>query len=299
MAARRVTFRRVAVLGTGRAGSALLRSLEHASVPVVVVGNRSSVDWAPGGAKVTKGVARTIDAAVAAEADILFVAVSDGALARVASAIAKRPALPPVVAHLSGAQGREVLSALEDRAETAAFHPLAALDPARPIPEGTVIGITVAKARQFQRLSAFAHQLGLRGERVKQGTHARYHLGASVAANLPVALLAESAAQLRAAGLDDEAALAAAVGLMRSAVDNAAGLVASGRTDLGEVLTGPIARGDDGTVARHLQALKPGDLDVAYRALSRRLVTLGDLSEGDRRALRALLADADSPDDAV
>jgi predicted short-subunit dehydrogenase-like oxidoreductase (DUF2520 family) len=288
---RRVSFRRPAVLGTGRAGSALLHSLAAAGIHAAVVGNRSPVRWAPEGSRRARGVARTVDAAVAEGADILFIAVSDGALDKVAAAIGKRPALPPVVVHLSGAQGCEALAALEPRTQTAAFHPLAALDPHRPIPEGTVIGITVAEAPLFRRLSALALRLGLRGERVRKGRHAGYHLGASIAANLPVALLAESAARLRAAGLDEEAALAAAVGLMRSAVDNADGLLARGGTDLGEVLTGPIARGDDGTVARHLDALADGDLDAAYRALSRRLVDLGHLDDTQQRTLRRLLKD--------
>ncbi len=282
-------FRRVAVLGTGRAGSALMRSLDRAGVTIVVAGGRSRPTWVPDGARTTRGVARTVDATVDGEADVLFVAVSDGALASVAAAIAKRPALPPIVAHLSGAQGREVLAPLDDRVETAAFHPLAALNAGRPIPEGTVVGITASSARPFRRLQALAHRLGLRGERVKQGTHARYHLGASVAANLPIALLEQSAAQLHAAGLDDEAALAAAVGLMRSAVDNAAALLAGGRTDLGQVLTGPIARGDDDTIARHLAALPAGDLEVAYRALSRLLVGLSAIDDAERRVLLQLL----------
>lgn len=297
-ARRKVTFRRVAVLGTGRAGSALLHSLTNAAAEIstVVVGNRGPVAFAPPGARTARGVARTADAAVAAQADVLFVAVSDGALGKVAAQLARRPALPPLIAHLSGAQGREALSALDDRTQTAAFHPLAALDPARPIPAGTVVGISAAPAPLAQRLVALAALLGLRGERVKAGSHARYHLGASIAANLPVALLAEATQKLKSAGLDEEAALAAAVGLMRSAVTNAQSLLDQGGNELGAILTGPIARGDVSTVARHLNAMPPqersGDLGEAYRSLSRRLLALAPLNEPERTALAALLSEA-------
>ena len=69
--------------------------------------------------------------------------------------------------------------------------------------------------------------------------------------------------------------------LVQASVDNVAALGA------GDALTGPVARGDADTVARHVDTLPP-DERAAYRALAREALRL---SGRDDAELRALLED--------
>ena len=89
-----------------------------------------------------------------------------------------------------------------------------------------------------------------------------YHAAAVMASNYLVALLGAAEAMMIAAGAPREAAMPALSPLIRSTIDNA--------LRLGPVaaLTGPIQRGDAGTVAGHLEALTsaPEPVTSLYRA---------------------------------
>jgi len=118
-----------------------------------------------------------------------------------------------------------------------------------------------------------------------------YHAGTVFAANYLVALLEVSRRCLERAGVPEEQALAALGPLVRGAVDN---VFARGTT---LALSGPIARGDDGVVARQIGALAAWDPDIAalYRRLGRVTTELsqrrGIASAEALARLRELLAD--------
>ena len=105
--------------------------------------------------------------------------------------------------------------------------------------------------------------LGLRPFRVAADQRAEYHAAATIASNHLVALLGQAARVADAAGVPAEALLP----LVRAAIDNVDALGA------GDALTGPVARGDADTVARHLDALPP-DERATYRALAREALRL-------------------------
>jgi predicted short-subunit dehydrogenase-like oxidoreductase (DUF2520 family) len=93
----------------------------------------------------------------------------------------------------------------------------------------------------------------------------------------------------QSAGLPADSARSALSPLLLAAANNVAAM------PLAEALTGPIARGDTVTVARHLEALRTEPaLAQLYRALSRELL---DLPLGHSSAvaaqLRAIIDDED------
>ena len=106
---------------------------------------------------------------------------------------------------------------------------------------------------------------------------AAYHTAAATASNYLVALLDASTQILDSAGIGGERAARALIGLMRGTLENAA----ERGTTAG--LTGPIARGDADTVARHLAVLEGSSDRVAdvYRSLGKLTVEIarrrGDL----------------------
>ena len=193
---------------------------------------------------------------------------------------------PPVALHTSGVHPSSVLAPLRDLGFAAAsWHPLAAV--ARPDPEavhGRAWGVEGDRAAR-ERAAAFTRSLEGRILPVRAGGHARYHAAAVFASNFLVACLGvareELAAALEAPG---EARAEDLLPLARAALD------AVERDGLAAGLTGPVARGDAGTVRAHLAALEPARRAL-YRGLARELLGLAAPGLGDERtaALEAAL----------
>lgn len=225
---------RVAVLGAGRVGSALGAALRAAGHEIVAASGRA-------------GRA----AVLAADADLLLIAVPDDALTAVSADV--EPRAGRAVAHTSGAHRLTDTIGL-------ALHPAmtftgtaADVDRLR----GIRWGVTARDRDLAARLVA---DLGGVPEWIADEARPLYHAALAHGANHLVTLVNDAADALRAAGVGDPAAVLRP--LLTAALDN---VLAHGDA----ALTGPVARGDAGTVARHLAVL-PAALTPAYRALARR-----------------------------
>ncbi|GIH08367.1 hypothetical protein Rhe02_64340 [Rhizocola hellebori] len=224
--------------------------------------------------------------------DLLIVAVPDDALAGVISGLARMGALQPnqIVAHTSGAHGLEVLApAVAAGARPLALHPAmtfagTAADLGRL--RGISFGVTAPPAMQ-ETAAALVDDLGGTPEWIADEKRALYHAALAHGANHLVTLINEAADRLRDAGvLHPEKVLDP---LVRAALENA--------LRMGDnALTGPVSRGDAGTVARHVAVLgetAPESLPV-YRALARRTadraISSGRLRSMDAEALLDVLA---------
>ena len=147
------------------------------------------------------------------------------------------------------------------------FHPLASLDGRRAIPRGTLIAVDATSVRAQRTLTSLARRCALVPAHVPSRERARYHAGAVVSANLAVALLHHGVALLEGAGVPPELARGSLARLLRSQAENAIA------RPLAQALTGPVARGDAGTLARHVQTLADDhELLALYRTLSRTLI---------------------------
>jgi predicted short-subunit dehydrogenase-like oxidoreductase (DUF2520 family) len=228
------------------------------------------------------------------EVEVVVLAVRDGDLAEVARALGTRPAAARERwLHLSGATaGTALRQSGQIPLACGALHPLVALSGASGTgPLGAVAGIDgdPAALEAARRLAA---DCGLTPVTLADvGAKALYHAAAVTVAGHLTALVSQGLTLMQLAGLSLDDAYAALLPLARSAVSN----LALGPPEV--VITGPVARGDLGTVARHLAALAaaPHDVAVVYRALAREAVALsvraGSLSEPQAAALRDLLAD--------
>jgi predicted short-subunit dehydrogenase-like oxidoreductase (DUF2520 family) len=185
----------------------------------------------------------------AADVDLLLIATPDRTVAEVAAAVTPSP--DTVVAHVAGSLGLDVLV---PHVRRASIHPLLALaDPA--IGAERLRGAWFAVAGDPLAWHV-VESLGGRGIEVPDDKRAAYHAAACVASNHFVALLAHVERIAAEAGLPLEAYL----DLVRGTVDNVEQLGTTG------ALTGPVARGDWETVARHRQAIPEADR-AAYDAL--------------------------------
>jgi predicted short-subunit dehydrogenase-like oxidoreductase (DUF2520 family) len=136
-----------------------------------------------------------------------------------------------------------------------------------------------------------AEAIGGTAVRLAPGAKPAYHAAAVLAAGGFDALLDAIAELGRVAGLDEAGSLAIYGRLIEQTLGNARSL------GIAAALTGPMTRGDRGSVSSHLAALRahaPGVVPV-YRALAEREIAIAE----ERRALtpeaaaelRATLAD--------
>jgi len=283
-----VNATRVAVVGLGRAGSALVRSLVDADQEIVALVSAHATR-APADARAP--IFTDVRALDGLPVDVCLLAVPDGALDDVARALAALDTPPSIVAHLAGARGPSALAALGERA--AAFHPLAALARDVPVPKGALVAIDARGDAPRATLVSLARALGLAPVVVDEGSRALYHAGAVVTANLSLALVALGERLLARAGVDEATAHAGLAILLRSAAENL-----TRAPTIEAALTGPIARGDDETVRAHLVALgSDKEARAIYRALSRALVDHSPAARRDPSTRAALLRALDDPRD--
>ena len=137
-----------------------------------------------------------------------------------------------------------------------------------------------------------AEALGATAVRLAPGSKAAYHAAAVLAAGGFVALLDAIAELGRAAGMDEQGALAVYGGLIEQTLGNARAL------GIRAALTGPMTRGDVGTLQRHLDAMRrlaPGALPL-YAAAAEREIALaearGSLAPEAAESMRGILAAA-------
>src|SRR5215217_2715863 len=258
---------RVGIVGAGRVGAVLGAALTAAGHDVVAAAGLSTAS-AERAARLLPGVPLLPADEVVAAADLVVLAVPDDTLAGLVAGLAGTGVwrAGQLTFHTSGAHGLAVLAP----AEQAGVLPLA-LHPAMTFtgtPEdadrlvGAPFGVT---GRPEYRAVAETLVLEMGGEPffVAEADRRLYHAALVTGANHLVTLVAEAADLLRSAGVGDPARVLGP--LLTAALDN--GLR---RGDRG--LTGPVSRGDVGTVAAHLQTLTeraPSSVD-AYVALARR-----------------------------
>jgi predicted short-subunit dehydrogenase-like oxidoreductase (DUF2520 family) len=231
----------VRIVGTGRAGSTLAARLRE------------------------RGLAVSAGREALADADLILLAVPDGAISEVAREIV----IGPWVAHVSGATSVRALAPHERRF---CLHPLQTLTTDRGAEQldGAWAALTFENAEAGAVAHWLAGELGLHPFELADDDKALYHAGAAVASNFLVTLYRVSARLMAESGAPPEAL----VPLMRRVIEN------------GFQLTGPIARGDWATVDAHLAAIRERapDVEPVYRALAdaTRLVAEQDRADAER-----------------
>ncbi|MCV2489710.1 DUF2520 domain-containing protein [Geodermatophilus sp. YIM 151500] len=258
---------RVGVVGAGRVGAVLGAALAAAGHEVVAAAGLSA-DSAERAARLLPGVPLLPADSVVAAADLVVLAVPDDTLPGLIAGLAGTDGwrAGQLAFHTSGAHGLAVL----EPAERAGVLPLA-LHPAMTFSgaaedvdrlPGAPFGVT---GRPAHRAVAETLVLEMGGEPffVAEEDRPLYHAALVTGANHLVTLVAEAADLLRAAGVDAPARVLTP--LLSAALDN--GLR---RGDRG--LTGPVSRGDVGTVRDHLATLaeRAPDSVGAYVAMAQR-----------------------------
>lgn len=262
---------KVAIVGAGVLGKSLGILIARAGYEVVAISSRNRRSAQAAATLIGQGEVVGDPAMAVLGADLVLLAVPDGAIASVAIQVAAGGALKPggVVAHCAGGLPAGVLSGVQAAGgHRGAIHPLQSFadveSAVHALPdtffalEGDKEAVDVLRCLVVA-LGGHPIELAARGK-------ALYHAAAAVASNYVVTLLDFARDLMIRAGVPAELALPALLPLLRGTTTNIE------RLGVPDALTGPIARGDTGTVKRHLRALDdlPRPLGELYRSLALR-----------------------------
>lgn len=237
---------KVAIVGRGRVGSSLRRSLGHDGTHDVTA------------------MGRKPNFSALRAADVVILAVSDDAIGSVAERIATELKPGTTVLHCAGARGIDELDACATLgANVGVMHPLVSFPSKRRDPslEGKTFVVNGSP-----RAVAMSRRIGKAcGARVITAETANpvYHAAAALVANGAAALAFVAVRLLEGLGVARRDAERSIGGLLQSVGDNVQNV------GVPDALTGPVARGDSSTVDRHRRALRRVSRDAlsAYDAL--------------------------------
>jgi predicted short-subunit dehydrogenase-like oxidoreductase (DUF2520 family) len=297
------------IVGAGKVGSALARLSAMRGYRVVAVYSRNGAKAAVLAEQVRARVASS-PADVVAMADLTLLTVADDALEKVLSTEfrvlsktdsvldsalgTQHSVLPPkAVIHTSGAHSLAVLAPLAERVMIGSLHPaypFADIDSAMAGLDGAAYALEADDERLREWLYEWVAALGGHAIDIPRGEKALYHAALVFASNYAVGLYALAERLLVGIGADKQAADAALNALLAGTVRN---LTEQGIPD---ALTGPLVRGDVGTIAAHLAALERADSDAAalYRTLALATLPLAEARGVDGAAMRQMLKDGET-----
>lgn len=280
----------VGVVGVGRVGSALGAALARAGHRIVAATAVSAPSLRRAQDRLPGAVICPADEVVAMSALVLL-AVPDDVLPELVAGLAATGAWRPgqFVVHTSGAHGIDVLApAAAAGALVLALHPVMTFtgrDEDIERLDGAPFGVS-AQARLRPVAEALVVEMGGEPFWVAEDARSAYHAALCLGANHLVTLVADAMQLLGAAGVEAPARVLAP--LLGAALDNT--------LRLGDAaLTGPVSRGDAGTIASHLQAidervpqLRPPYVAMADRT-AQRAEAAGRIDADQAAAIRAVL----------
>jgi predicted short-subunit dehydrogenase-like oxidoreductase (DUF2520 family) len=285
---------KIGFIGAGTVGTALAARLAGWGYPVVAASSRSRAS-ARKLAQAIKGC-HVFDSsqAVADNAELIFITTPDDAIARVAAEVHWHPGQS--VVHCSGADSTDILEpAREAGARVGAFHPLQTFANPEQALEN-IAGSTFALEADeplLGTLKDLASALDGQWVELKAKDKVLYHAAAVFACNYMVTLTKLATDLWQSFGVPPPKATKALVPLLRGTLHNIETI------GIPQCLTGPIARGDIGTINKHLDALKSTapQLLSTYRELGRQTVPIalakGKIGQPQARELQEILGQPD------
>jgi len=277
-------------IGAGTVGTALAVRLSSKGYPVVAVSSRSQTSAERLAQAVSGCRVFANSQSVADSAELVFITTPDGAIASVASEVRWHPGQS--VVHCSGADSTDILQvAKEQGVEVGVFHPLQTFASAKQAIEN-IPGSTFAleaEGRLLKTLKDMATALGGSWVELKAGDKVLYHAAAVFACNYMVTLVKLATDLWQTFNIPPQKATQALLPLLKGTIHNIE------TVGIPQCLTGPIARGDTGTIRKHLDALnhKAPQLVATYRELGLQTIPIavakGRINNSQAQELEAIL----------
>ena len=277
---------KVGVIGAGRLGGCLATYLGGAGLLEAITASSEEKS-----ARLAEqfGTEAADNLGVLVRSDVILLAVPDGRIHEVAEDLAARvkSAEGKTVLHTSGAAGLDVLASLKAKgAHVGSLHPLQSFAGGVVNLKGVYMaldGDALARKAAEELVKVFCGRPFF----VPEKERAAYHAAACICSNYAVAVEALAEQLMSRWTGSRKAAWQALLPLFEGTAANLRKV-----SEPGQALTGPIARGDSGTVARHLEVL-PDELKPAYCSLglaaAQLALTNGTIDAAKARQLTGLL----------
>jgi predicted short-subunit dehydrogenase-like oxidoreductase (DUF2520 family) len=278
-------------IGAGTTGTALAVRLSQKGWPVVGVSSRTLSSARKLARRVPNCQAYHTAQELVDAAEMVFFTTPDDVIAQVCSEVHWHKGQS--VLHCSGAHSVDILEpARQLGAAVGSFHPLQTFADVDQAIEN-LLGSTFALEAEEPLLSTLkelTHLLNGHWVELKPGDKVLYHAGAVFACNYLVTLVKLALDLWRDFGVSSKEATRALLPLLRGTLNNIDNI------GLPDCLTGPVARGDLGTIEKHLRALdaRSPSLLTTYKELGLQTIPIalakGKVNEQKAEEMRALLS---------
>ena len=260
-----------AIIGAGMVGTAIGYLLKKAGYEIVAIADKSAAALRRA-QSYTGGKACRKPQEVLREADCILITTPDDIILSVCKDIARSPLIKgKYIFHMSGAGGLDLLDpARKAGAAVASIHPLqsfSSIDNAIQNIPSSYFGIT-ADAKAKTQAETIVLALGGKPIYISSQQKSLYHAAACVASNYLVSLLNVVESIYQSIGINENDAKKAYLPLIYGSLKN---IELSGSV---QALTGPIARGDSGTIQKHVDAINANLPQYASLYSSLGLVTI-------------------------
>ncbi|MGA7678280.1 MAG: DUF2520 domain-containing protein [Dehalococcoidia bacterium] len=280
----------IGFIGAGITGTALAVRLAQHGYQVIAVSSRSLSSAKRLAGRISSCQVYNGAQEVADMAQLVFITTPDDIIPEVAAEVKWHK--EQSVVHCSGAHSIDILEPAKQRgANTGCFHPLqtfASVDQAIENTPGSTFAIE-AEEPLLDVLKAMATTLEGDWVTLKAGDKVLYHAAAVFACNYLVTLVKVATDLWQTFQVPPSQAIKALMPLLRGTLSNIENV------GLPNCLTGPIARGDLGTISRHLESLEkqaPPLLNI-YKELGRQTIPIaldkGKINLQRAEELKALL----------
>ena len=277
-------------VGAGTVGTALAVRLSSKGYPVVAVSSRSQTSARNLASEVPDCRAVDHNQDVADAAELIFITTPDDAIPSVVAEVQWHSGQN--VVHCSGADSTDILEpAKKLGAVVGAFHPLQTFASVKEAIDNISDSTFALEAQEplLDMLKEMAAALDGSWVELKASDKVLYHAAAVIACNYMVTLVKLATDLWQTFSIPPQQATSAMLPLLRGTVNNI------DNVGIPQSLTGPIARGDTGTITKHLNALQKAApaLLATYRELGLQTIPValakGKIDEHKAEELKAIL----------
>jgi predicted short-subunit dehydrogenase-like oxidoreductase (DUF2520 family) len=283
----------IGFIGAGTVGTALATRLSQKGARIIAASSRSLTSAERLASSLPHCHACSSPQEVVDVAELIFITTPDDAIAEVAKEVHWHPG--ESVVHCSGAHSLDILKpANQAGANVGSFHPLQTFADINQAVEN-LPGSTFAIEAEEPLLSTLKELTSLLDGNwieLKPGDKVVYHAAAVFACNYMVTLVELATDLWQTFGVPQKEATKALIPLLRGTVNNINNI------GLPDCLTGPISRGDLGTISKHLTALKDKNpsLLAAYKQLGLHTIPIalgkGKITEHKAEELKTLFTNS-------
>ncbi|KDR96147.1 Predicted oxidoreductase, contains short-chain dehydrogenase (SDR) and DUF2520 domains [Peptoclostridium litorale DSM 5388] len=209
-------------------------------------------------------------------ADMVFITVPDDSIYGVTRNISdlKCKLEGKIFVHMSGALSSNELEGLSERGcGTYSLHPMLSFADTEKSVHMLKNAVFTLEGNgvEYEKVRMLVEGMGNKVHTIEKSQKTLYHAAACTASNYVVALVDFAACMLKSAGIDEEGAFEMIGGLSQGALSNVLQMGAD------DSITGPISRGDVGTVKRHIDAIADkydSNLLSMYSAMGKRALEI-------------------------